>query len=171
MTATADTGPLLDDETVERYARQIVVPGVGALGQKRLCAATVAVVGNEHGASAASAYLEAAGLKVCRAAFSDPVDCVVVADESGCGGSTTLPPTRPEAPVAWYSLSGSTLRGGLRTAKDAPAGSDAASARGSGDDALDVALHRTGGADAAGMVIGALLGWVAPGERHEIALP
>jgi len=171
MTATADTAPSLDAESVERYARQIVVPGVGAIGQMRLCAATVAIVGNDHGASAASAYLEAAGLKVCQPPFPHPIDCVVVADESGLGALVALPPTLPEAPIAWYSLRGTTIRCGLRRAKDPSAGGDVACPSETVDDPLHVALHRIGGADAAGMVTSALLGWIAPGEHHEIAFP
>jgi hypothetical protein len=47
---------------VARYARQIALPEVGPDGQARICAARVAVVGNDLAAETAATYLRAAGV-------------------------------------------------------------------------------------------------------------
>jgi molybdopterin/thiamine biosynthesis adenylyltransferase len=52
----------LSDADLERYARNILLPEVGAAGQKRLLAARVAVVGAGGIGSAALFYLAAAGV-------------------------------------------------------------------------------------------------------------
>ena len=41
----------LDDAALTRYARQVIIPGLGAAGQERLLAARVLVIGD--GAAAA----------------------------------------------------------------------------------------------------------------------
>jgi hypothetical protein len=48
---------------VARYARQIALPEVGPAGQARICAARVAVVGNDLAAETAILYLRAAGVE------------------------------------------------------------------------------------------------------------
>ena len=171
MTEPADSSPPLDEAAVERYARQIVVPGVGGSGQARLCAATAAVVGDLDGASAARAYLQAAGLSVLQAPFAKPVDCVVIADARQGAPSIDMPPCRPDAMVAWYTLAGTTLVGGLTTARDFVIDGGMARDTARSDAPLDIALHRIGGADAAGTAIEALLGWIDSGEHHQIAMP
>jgi len=47
---------------VDRYARQIALPEVGPDGQARICAARVAVVGNDRTAETAALYLRASGV-------------------------------------------------------------------------------------------------------------
>jgi hypothetical protein len=62
--------PALDLSQIERYARHIALPEIGAAGQARLCQARALVVAGtsaeasalHHGASAARDYLAAAGL-------------------------------------------------------------------------------------------------------------
>lgn len=51
---------MFDDADIERYARQIVLPEVGATGQRRLLAACVRVLGDTDGTCAM--YLKAAGI-------------------------------------------------------------------------------------------------------------
>jgi molybdopterin/thiamine biosynthesis adenylyltransferase len=55
---------LLDDAAIERYARQIVVPGIGAAGQEKLLESTVLLVGHPRGCATAALYLRAAGVNV-----------------------------------------------------------------------------------------------------------
>lgn len=54
--------PEFSDEEIVRYARNILLPGVGLPGQKRLLSARVAVVGAGGIGSAALLYLAAAGV-------------------------------------------------------------------------------------------------------------
>jgi hypothetical protein len=52
----------LDDEQIERYSRQLILPEVGPGGQERLAAARIAVIGAGVAAERAVAYLAAAGV-------------------------------------------------------------------------------------------------------------
>ncbi len=52
----------LNAEQIERYSRQIVLPEVGATGQQRLLAATVALTGASPLAAHAGRYLAGAGV-------------------------------------------------------------------------------------------------------------
>lgn len=70
----------LADDRVERFARQLIVPGFGELGQLRLQEARVRAVGAGGAASAALMYLVQAGIG--RLWIDDP-EAVVPADVGG----------------------------------------------------------------------------------------
>jgi len=161
--------PLLSDRDTARYARQIIVPDVGAKGQARLRASTAAILGEGPGALAARDYLAAAGLTIARPPYSRPVDCVVVTDCDLASTPLALPLATPDAPFAWYALDGTALTGGVTTSSGFGATALRPRARRRGD-AAAVALHRVGGADAAASAIAALLEWTRPPEAHEIRL-
>jgi len=53
---------MLSDSQIERYARQIILPAVGGIGQERLLGATVRVSGRGAPAVLAAHFLAAAGI-------------------------------------------------------------------------------------------------------------
>lgn len=70
----APIGPALTDVQRERYARQILLPGFGEEGQRRLCAGRVLVVGAGGLGSPALLYLAAAGVGTIGIVDDDVVD-------------------------------------------------------------------------------------------------
>ena len=159
----------LSEYQIERFARQIIVPGVGAEGQMRLCAAEVFVDGHPEGARVATQYLRAAGVRV-GSATNPPshLDCVVLA------GAGSLPTDRVQllihsAPLlAWYALVEHGIRGGLANASrglshlSPPVAAPAAHG-------ITMA-HRIAGADVAATAVAALLGWIEVGDSYEVEL-
>jgi molybdopterin/thiamine biosynthesis adenylyltransferase/rhodanese-related sulfurtransferase len=69
-----EPGPPLDRAEVERYARHLILPDVGLLGQRRLAAAKVLVVGAGGLGSPALLYLAAAGVGTIGVVDADVVD-------------------------------------------------------------------------------------------------
>ena len=61
---------MLNDQQIERYSRQIILPQVGGRGQETLLAASIAIVGSNGLSTAAAMYLAGAG--VGRLALSTP---------------------------------------------------------------------------------------------------
>ena len=168
MTRDDALRPLLDDAQAERYSRQIILPDVGARGQARLCAAKAAVIGDGPGASAARAYLRAAGVEVLDPPYPTQVDCVVVTDAGIVRERGHLPPSAPDAPVSWFALLGTTLTSGRTTAGRALAAFASVEHRPTTDAAIATALERMGGAQAAACAVAALLGWGGATETEAI---
>jgi molybdopterin/thiamine biosynthesis adenylyltransferase len=66
--------PALDDDFSERYSRHLRLPEIGLVGQKKLEAATVLVIGAGGLGSPIAYYLAAAGIGTLRIADDDVVD-------------------------------------------------------------------------------------------------
>ena len=64
----------LTDEQVERYARHLILKGVGVKGQKRLLASSVLIIGAGGLGSPAALYLAAAGVGHIGLVDGDVVD-------------------------------------------------------------------------------------------------
>ncbi len=97
---------MLGDDQVERYARQIVVPGIGAAGQEKLLASTVLVVGHPRGCRTAALYLRAAGVNVSSplaAGSAREPDAVVLCDAAAIGEDERANLLARGAPVCWYA--------------------------------------------------------------------
>jgi molybdopterin/thiamine biosynthesis adenylyltransferase/rhodanese-related sulfurtransferase len=74
MAMTARAGPLLNDEQMERYARQIILDEVGVAGQRRLIDSKVLVIGAGGLGSPVLLYLAAAGIGTLGVVDGDRVD-------------------------------------------------------------------------------------------------
>ncbi len=64
----------LNEEQIERYSRQILLPQVGGKGQEKLLAAKVLVIGVGGLGSPVAAYLAGAGVGTLGIADSDAVE-------------------------------------------------------------------------------------------------
>jgi hypothetical protein len=159
----------LSEHNVERYARQIIIPGVGAEGQRRLCAAEVFVDGHPVGRRVASQYLQAAG--VCVALATNPpvgIDCIVLAGAADLPGERVKELARSAPLLTWYSVLQSGICGGL--AVDGQVNFRPYESLGEPrPDHLHV-LHHLAGADVAATTVAALLGWCKKGEYYELRL-
>jgi sulfur-carrier protein adenylyltransferase/sulfurtransferase len=69
-----EPGPDLTRDQVERYSRHLLLPGIGALGQRRLAAARVLVIGAGGLGSPVLTYLAAAGVGTIGIVDDDLVD-------------------------------------------------------------------------------------------------
>jgi hypothetical protein len=109
---------LLDDDQVERYARQIVVPGIGAAGQEKLLHSTVLVVGHPRGCATAALYLRAAGVTV--SAQAGDADLVVVCDRSVIDESELSAMADLGKPVCWYVIESDGVACGVHPGESLP---------------------------------------------------
>jgi molybdopterin/thiamine biosynthesis adenylyltransferase len=87
----------LNPQQIERYSRQIVLPEVGARGQQRLLAATVALAGASALAAHAGRYLAGAG--VGHLLLVEPGDARIAAELATLNPEIALS-TVPGAPMA-----------------------------------------------------------------------
>ncbi|MDR7494407.1 MAG: HesA/MoeB/ThiF family protein, partial [Armatimonadota bacterium] len=72
--AVTHRGPLLSDEQMERYARQIILEELGVAGQRRLLESKVLIIGAGGLGSPVALYLAAAGVGTLGVVDGDRVD-------------------------------------------------------------------------------------------------
>lgn len=94
---------MLDDDAIARYARQIVVPGIGPAGQLALMRATVLVTGSVRGVAQARLYLDAAGVTTSEDPTA-PADVVLVAGVADLAPVARRDLATAARPVCWYVL-------------------------------------------------------------------
>jgi hypothetical protein len=156
---------VLDDDAIARYARQIVVPGIGAAGQGKLFASAALVLGNGRGCEQAALYLTAAGVRVFVKPQDLPaattIDVAIACDATALDDAAHASLLGWNAPVCWYVLD----RGGFTSGVHPDAQLPAAAPR-TLDGATD-ALHDAAACDVAAVACAILVGlpW-RPGLFH-----
>jgi len=103
------------DDQIRRYARHILLPDVGGIGQAQLLAATARIEGDDPASAIAATYLAAGGVgtlaiagPALRAVLADRnPDCRVVADDRGPGThADTELVAMPARPAWWPAAAG-----------------------------------------------------------------
>jgi hypothetical protein len=153
----------LGDSQLERYARQVIIPGVGADGQERLLASRVLVVGYARERAVATEYLAGSGVNVCMAA-DDSIDCILACRLDTVSDDELARLGTQDAALVWYNLAGRELAAGSVERFD---GSRPARVRSVPPEARspeETALGSLAACDAAASTIALLLGWQ---DEHE----
>lgn len=93
----------LSPDEVERYSRHLIIPEIGAIGQRRLKNARVLVIGAGGLGSPALLYLAAAGVGTLGIVDDDTVDLSnlqrqVIHGVADVGGPRSSPPATPLPP-------------------------------------------------------------------------
>lgn len=155
---------MLGDDAIERYARQIVIPGLGASGQEKLLASTALVVGDPRGCRTAALYLAAAGVRVVTSLDDGPVDVVAVVDPSRLDASMREQVTRLALPICWSAADSRGVRSGTHPAALPAAPLPGAAA--SGTAAEDAVLLDAAGCEVAALACRVLLGLTGANEAR-----
>jgi len=154
----------LSDAQLDRYARQIIIPEIGARGQETLLASRVWLLGHPCGVSMARRYLSAGGVTTLEGQHAAGADCVFVAQPSQVDAAALARVIACGRPVVWYELTTDGYRSGVRRASE-PIGTSHAEPGGRGE---DTALrHAVAACDAAGSVVAVLLGFQLPDGVYE----
>jgi hypothetical protein len=146
---------------VDYYARQIIVPGIGAKGQRRLLDACCVIAGNAVGVASAAEYLRAAGVSVHRTVTDTPrVTCLILADAPGIDLAETARWKALHCPVVWYRITAYGVTGGIADGIDqiTPPQIEAGPSP-EWPAALLEAAHQLAGCDAAATAVGVTLEW------------
>lgn len=155
---------VLSDAQLDRYARQIIIPEIGARGQERLLASRVWLLGHPSGISMARRYLCAAGATTLEGQDVTGLDCILVAQPSQVDAPTLARLAACGQPVVWYELTSDGYRAGVHRDLE-PIGAGPAERE---DPRADAALrHAVAACDAAGSVVAVLLGLELPEGVYE----
>jgi hypothetical protein len=153
----------LSDRQLERYARQVIIPGLGADGQERLLASRVAILGPVEQRAVAATYLSRAGVQVNETTEA-VVDCVVACSIEQID-DTDLHAAAERAPcLIWYTLDGRSLTTGILRPYD---GLRPSCRSRSVSDPIEPALAALAACDAAASAISVLLNWPSDDSTRE----
>jgi hypothetical protein len=158
----------LTDTEVDWFARQIVIPGIGAIGQEKLVNASIAVCGNLIAVEEATSCAQAAGPEVVHVTAAETLSCIVAAGLDELDPETISQLAARTVPLVWYTLSRSVLRGGVLYPGDELPKQDSSESINEAHRPLN-AEHRLAACDAIGTAICLILGWPAP-EPFEVDL-
>ena len=111
---------MLDDDAIARYARQIVVPGIGAAGQEKLLRTTVLVVGHPRAVAQATLYLDAAGVRVTGAGAGE-ADVAVLAGVASVSPALLAALASSSLPLCWYCVDAHGFTAGVHPSAPLPA--------------------------------------------------
>ena len=148
----------LDDRQLERYARQIIIPGVGADGQARLLAGRVLVVGYGPERAVAAEYLTGSGVNICTS-VGEPIDCIVACRLDAVTDDELTQLGTQDAALVWYILGGRELAAGSVVRFDGRRPTHALSTATKTRNPEESALGSLAACDAAASTIALLLGW------------
>lgn len=162
--------PLADSE-IDWFARQIIVPGVGATGQRALLRSRAWVCGDDSGRESAALYLESAGVTVAPGGTAGlaGADVALIAEPSSLDAESKSRLADFAGPVFWYALDGRRLTTGFSPAGATPALSLRRERLRERPAPFEVVAHRVAGADAAAAAVRFLLGW-QPARGFEVVL-
>lgn len=145
----------LGDSQLERYARQVIIPGVGVAGQERLLAGRVLILGEERERDITAEYLTRAGVTISLSP-SERVDCVIGCRVESIDSGDLVAAAKTGAPLLWYSLSGRTLTAGVLSPYDGHRPIERVERTDHHDGAC---LGALAACDAAATALSVLLGW------------
>ena len=154
---------MLSDDAIARYARQIVIPGVGAAGQEKLLAATVLVVGNALGCGQAALYLRAAGVRVIEQKTGH-FDLAIVAGALSIDDETRRMLLACGRPACWTVVDDHGFTSGVHPGAALPA-KQAAS-----PDSPESLFHDAAACDVASLACAVLTGLACRSEAERISL-
>ncbi len=158
----------LSPEDIERFARQVVIPDVGAAGQERLLDSRVALIGAPEGTSVAEEYLRCSGVGLASGDDLRSADCILVAGLDQTPAAELDRASTSGTPIAWYELTATGFRCGSRAAGEQ-------SALGPGErESLPEdetgAVHAAAACEAVATAIALLLGWESSPTPLEVEL-
>ncbi len=97
---------------IDRYARQIIIPGVGLRGQERIMATHVVVLGSAPGREIALRYARATGFQA-HADLARHFDAVIATDLRAISEGVRRAIEEHGRPIVWSAADGNRLRGGV----------------------------------------------------------
>jgi len=153
----------LSDGDLERYARHVIIPGVGVSGQARLLRARVAVAGHGSSAAICTRYLERCGVTIVREA-APPPDCYTAVGIDEIDETLLHLWGETRRPLVWVALRAGRLLRGYEPAFDGVR----PMARRRREIPRDLAAETAAACDAANRVLSALLGWEQRLETTEL---